>query len=566
MKACLRPTRSLLCAIIVCRFVLAPIPILAEGARGAVATVHPLATEAAWNAMDRGGNAVDAAVAAALTLGVVDGFNSGIGGGCFFLARLADGKIVALDGRETAPAAATREMYVRDDHVQPKLSQTGPLAVAVPGALAVYEYAIARHGRLSFQSHLLNAAKIAEEGFVISDHYARKIADVADDLVRSAGAFPIFFNADGSPKKAGEILKQRDLATTYRAIARDGSGWFYKGEFAARVDAWMKRIGGIMTADDLANYRFREREPLRATYRNFEIIGFPPPSSGGVHVAQILNLLEPYQLSLMGTNSADFIHITAEAMKLAFADRAYWLGDPDFTPVPRQLVSKSYSRSLGKNLHPKRVSVVKGPGRPDKAQSDVFGKHTTHISTADADGNWVACTATINTTFGSKVVLPGTGVILNNEMDDFSIQPGLSNYFGLVGSEANAIAPGKRPLSSMSPTIVLERGRPVLATGAAGGPTIISQTVLSILWAIDLEFDPQQALSQGRFHHQWSPDELRIEKSIPESVRTSLEERGHKLNVVDAIGASQTVARPTGSAKFSAAADPRVPGSSAVVR
>ena len=446
------------------------------------------------------------------------------------------------------------------------MSQTGPLAVAVPGALAVYEYATARHGRLSFQSHLLNAAKIAEDGFAISDHYARRIADVADDLGRSAGAFPIFFHEDGSPKKAGEILKQPDLASTYRSLAREGSAWFYKGDFARRVEAWMKRTGGIITAEDFANYRFREREPLRTTYRNFEIVGFPPPSSGGVNVAQILNLLEPHQMSLLGTNSADFIHITAEAMKLAFADRAYWLGDPDFTPVPRQLISKSYARTLGRNLHPKRVSVVKGPGRPDKAQSDVFGKHTTHFSTADAMGNWVACTATINTTFGSKVVVPGTGVVLNNEMDDFSIQPGVANYFGLVGSEANAIAPGKRPLSSMSPTLVLEQGRPVLATGAAGGPTIISQTVLSILWAVDLEFGPQQALAQGRFHQQWSPDELRIEKTIPEAVRSSLEERGHKLKVVDAIGASQTVARPTGSAKFSAAADPRVPGSSAVIR
>jgi gamma-glutamyltranspeptidase/glutathione hydrolase len=323
---------------------------------------------------------------------------------------------------------------------------------------------------------------------------------------------------------------------------------------------WMKANGGLITAEDFRRYEIKLRTPLRATYRGHEIIGFPPPSSGGVHVAQVLNILEHFDLKALRANSPDFIHVVTEAMKLAFADRAHWLGDPDFAPVPRGLVSKEYAATLARKIDRQRASPVPAHGTPERAAEDVFGKHTTHFSTADAEGNWVACTATINTSFGSKVVVPGTGVVLNNEMDDFALQPGVPNYFGLVGAEANAVAPGKRPLSSMSPTLVLRDGRPLLSVGAAGGPTIISQTLLAIVHTIDFGLPVDAALAQPRFHHQWQPDELRIEKSVPEKVRRELERRGHKLKVVDSLGAAQAVAFDARRGAFRGAADPRGEG------
>ena len=263
----------------------------------------------------------------------------------------------------------------------------------------------------------------------------------------------------------------------------------------------------------------------------------------------------------MGPNSADFIHVVAESMKLAFADRAYWLGDPDFVKVPRGLGAKAYAVRLAKGIRLNRAMPVARHGAPDGAETDVFDRHTTHLSTADADGNWVACTATVNTSFGCKVVVPGTGVVLNNQMDDFSVQPGATNYFGLIGAEANAIAPGKRPLSSMSPTLVLKDGKPVLSVGAAGGPTIISQTVLAIIGTIDFGMDPEAALAQPRFHHQWKPDELVVEKGIGEDVLRDLEKRGHRLKRVNSLGVTQAVgANPSG---FAGACDPRVEGKAA---
>jgi len=533
----------------------------AAAQKGIVATVHPRATDAAVRAFERGGNAIDAAVAAALTLGVVDGHNSGIGGGCFMLIRTATGKFVALDGREVAPAAASRDMFVRDGKADPKLSQTGALAAGVPGSLAVYEHAINQYGRLSLDSHLLAAAEIAEQGFAIDRTYAGRLAGTAAELRGFDHAKKAFLKQDGSPWAAGEVLRQPELGGSYRAIAEQGTEWFYRGPFGRTMEAWMRGHGGIMTAKDFADYKFVNREPLRTRYRGYEIVGFPPPSSGGVHVGEILNILEHFDLKSMGAGSVEFIHVAAEAMKLAFADRAYWLGDPDFVPVPRGLVSKEYSAQLAHRVHRDQATPVLEQGTPANASSDTFKKHTTHFSAADRDGNWVACTATINTSFGSKVVVPGTGIVLNNQMDDFSIQPGVSNYFGLVGAEANAVAPRKRPLSSMSPTIVLKNGKPVLSVGAAGGPTIISQTALAIINVVDFGMDVQTALRQPRFHHQWKPDELRLEKSVPAEVRAALEKRGHKLNVVDSMGAAQAIAFD--GSRFAGSADPRSEGKAA---
>lgn len=523
-----------------------------------VATVHPLATEAGVEAMRRGGNAVDAAVAAGLTLGIVDSHNSGLGGGCFLLIRRANGEIVAIDGRETAPAKATRDMYLRDGKAVAALSETGALASGVPGEVAAFHQAVTKYGKLPWKDHCLTAAKLAEGGFPVTRNYAGRLSSVAKELAKFPASRAIFLKPDGSPWTTGETLRQPDLGQTFRALAEQGSDWFYRGPFAKATGDWMRANGGLLTESDFASYVAKPREPLRMTYRGYEIIGFPPPSSGGVHVAQILNLLEHFDLKAMGADSPDFVHVVAESMKLAFADRAHWLGDPDFAPVPRGLVDKAYAAQLARKIDLKKVTPVPQHNTPPNATSDVFSKHTTHFSTADAEGNWVACTATINTTYGSKVVVPGTGVVLNNEMDDFSAQSGVPNYFGLIGAEANAVAPGKRPLSSMSPTIVLRDGRPVLSVGAAGGPTIISQTLLAIIQVVDFGRDPAEALAQPRFHQQWSPDELRIEKKFPAELRRELERRGHKLKELDSMGACQAVGLKKDGTVFLGAADPRV--------
>jgi len=528
---------------------------VAHGAHGAVASVHPLASRAGLDVLKNGGNAIDAAVAVALTLGVVDAHDSGIGGGCFLLIRRANGEIVAIDGREKAPAAAARDMYLRDGEADPHLSQTGALASGVPGALAAYAYAIEHFGKKPLAELIEPAARIAEEGFPIDRVFAARLQATAGDLQQFEGTKALFFDAAGQPLAEGQTLKQADLAASYREIAKHGPDWFYRGAYASRVGEWMKASHGSLTAEDFANYRIELREPVRGTYRGVEIVSFPPPSSGGVHVLEILNMLEAFDLRAL-TESAR-VHVMAEAMKLAFADRAFWLGDPDFTPVPRGLMDKAYARSLAARIQLDHAIDVEGHGEPPNAGDDVFRKHTTHFSVADAEGNWVACTATINTSFGSKIIVPGTGILLNDEMDDFSAQPGKPNHFGLVGAEANAIAPGKRPLSSMSPTIVLRDGQPVLAVGAAGGPTIITQTVLAITGVLDLGLTLDAALAQPRFHHQWQPNELRLENRAPAELREKLTALGHHLESSNGIGSSNGVAWSDGT--FTAASEPRVP-------
>jgi gamma-glutamyltranspeptidase / glutathione hydrolase len=523
-----------------------------------VATVHPLATDAAVDALRRGGNAVDAIVTAGLVLSVVDSHNSGIGGGCFLVIRRANGEVVALDGREMAPAKATRDMFLRDGKAVAELSQTGALAVGVPGEIAAFHQAVSKYGKLPWADHCLAAARVAEAGFPVTRNLASRLAGVAKDIAKFPASRAVFLRPDGQPWQAGDVLRQPELSRTFRALAAQGPDWFYRGPFARLTAAWMRANGGLLTEADFANYVAKPRPPLRTTYRGHEIIGFPPPSSGGVHVAQILNILEHFDLKTLGADSPDFVHVVAEAMKLAFADRAHWLGDPDFAPVPRGLVDKGYAAQLAKQIDVKKATPVPKHHTPPNATSDVFGKHTTHFSAADAEGNWVACTATINTSYGSKVVVPGTGVVLNNEMDDFSAQPGTANFFGLVGAEANAVAPGKRPLSSMSPTIVLKDGRPILSVGAAGGPTIITQTLLAIIHTIDFGRDPAEALAQPRFHQQWSPDELRIEKTFPDAVRRELERRGHTLKELNSMGACQAVGRAKDGKSFLGAHDPRV--------
>ena len=535
--------------------------------KGMVSTVQPVATQAGLDALKAGGNAIDAAIACALTLGVVDGHNSGIGGGCFMTLRLADGRILALDGRETAPAAAARDMFLRDGKVDPALSVDGALAVGVPGEPALLAYASTNFGKLPLSRLLEAAARVATNGFALNRHYASRLDATRTELARYPASRAIFLQADGKPWHAGERLVQGDLGASYRAMAVSGVDWFYRGPFAAMTAFWMRANGGILTEEDLAGYQVRVREPVRGTYRGWEIVSFPPPSSGGVHVLEILNILENFDVKRLGDRSPEFVHVVTEAMKRAFADRARWLGDPDFTPVPRGLIDKAYAAELARGIQLDRTTAVSGAGTPPRAATDTFprevGRHTTHFSTADAEGNWVACTASLNTSFGSKVVVPGTGILLNNHMDDFSVQAGVPNSFGLVGAEANAVAAGKRPLSSMSPTILLREGRPMLSVGAAGGPTIISQTVLAILRTIDFGQDPQAALAGPRFHHQWRPDELHVEAAWGDGVVAELRKRGHIVVIDRSLGAAQAVGVGPGGIGFQGAADPRGEGSAA---
>ena len=509
------------------------------------------------NALKSGGNAIDAAVAVGLTLGVVDSHNSGIGGGCFMLIRLANGKFVAIDGREMAPAAATRDMFVTGGKGDTTLSQTGPLASGVPGELATFDYSVRKHGKKKLSELILPAATIAEQGFEVSGSYAARLRSVADDMGKFDGTRSVFFK-EGRTLKAGEILKQPDLAATYRGIARQGSDWFYRGPFAEATANWMKENGGIMTAADLANYRIVVREPVSTLYRGHKVVSVAPPSSGGVHVIQMLNILDTFDLKSLDDTTR--WHVIAEAMKLAFADRAHWLGDPDFAKVPRGLISKKYAASLAKKIDLDRAIAVPSHNLPPGWERDIFKKHTTHFSVADAQGNWVACTATVNTTFGSKVVIPGTGVVMNNEMDDFSVQPGVPNAFGLVGADANAVAPGKRPLSSMSPTIVLKDGKPIISLGAAGGAKIISSVLLELIDMLDLGMSPTEAIAAPRIHQQWSPDELMVEKALPEPIQAALRQRGHKVTELSSFAVSHIVARSADGKGFVGAADPRSGG------
>jgi gamma-glutamyltranspeptidase/glutathione hydrolase len=536
----------------------------ARSERGMVVTVHPIATDAAVEVMRQGGNAVDAAVTAALMLGVVDGHNSGIGGGCFMLIRTAGGEIIALDGRETAPAAAMRDLFIRDGKADTRLSQVGALASGVPGSLAVFDHAVTHFGKKRLAELLAPSAKVAEEGFPIDAVYARKLREVAADLATFPESKRILLKEDGQPCGVGEIIRQPELARTYREIAEKGIDHFYRGEFAGAVDQWMKQNGGILTAEDFAKYQMKTREPLVTRYRGHTIVGFPPPSSGGVHVGQILSMLERFDLKALDeVDRAMRVNVTVEAMKLAFADRAHWLGDPDFVPVPRGLIDPAYTAELAKKIDPKRATTVPSHGTPPRAEEDVFGKHTTHIAAADAEGNWVAITTSLNTAFGSKVIVPGTGVLLNNHMDDFSIQPGVPNSFKLVGADANAIAPLKRPLSSMSPTLVLKDDQPIMTVGAAGGPTIITQVVLAISNYLDLDHDLDAALRRPRFHHQWKPDELRIEITAGNEVIARLEKMGHPIKRVPPVGATQAIVRPAADEPFIGVSEPRLSGKAA---
>ncbi|MBT4693769.1 MAG: gamma-glutamyltransferase [Planctomycetaceae bacterium] len=529
-----------------------------------VATVRPEATDAAVRVLQDGGNAVDAAITAAYTLAVVDGYNSGIGGGCFILIRTPDGRLFAIDGREAAPGAATPDMFLKDGKAIPGASETGPLASGVPGAVAAYEMAWRVAGRKAWKDLLGDAIHYAANGFTIPEKYAERIRSKRTALAQFPGSHNVLFDSSGEPRQAGTKFVQADLSKTLKGIQTLGAKYFYRGPTAMLISQWMEQNGGILNMRDFRRYRAVSRTPVTSTYRDYTLVGFPPPSSGGVHVAQMLNILENYDLEAIYTQSPIiFKHVVTESMKLAFADRAYWLGDPAHAKVPLGLVSKVYARSLSTEIDLRAAKTVLSHGTPPLADTKIFDRHTTHITAVDAEGYWVAITATVNTSFGSKVIVPGTGVILNNEMDDFSIAPGVANAFGLLGSEANEVVAFKRPLSSMSPTIILQEGVPVMTIGAAGGPRIITNALLGAIRVLDLDMSPGEAIAMKRFHHQWSPDKLYLEAGTDGAVAESLRNMGHPVVIGGSTGTTQMIYRDPTTGLLTGVHDPRVPGKAA---
>lgn len=546
----------------------------------AAATVHPLATQSAMRILRSGGNAVDAAISAALVLGVVDGHNSGVGGGCLVLIRRSNGQLLAIDGRETAGLAAHETMFVRDGKADPSLSQNGPLACGVPGQIAAFKQMHATSGRLDWKELFADAHRAASEGVAASKSIGRTIAAEADQLQKYPASRAIYFHPSGKPIAEGERLIQKDLANTLAMISEQGPQWFYDGPFATACETYLKSIGGILTREDFRNYQAKTRTAIRTPYRQYEVIGFPTPSSGGMHIAQMLMMLQPFPVGAWMRSRPDaYYHLLCEVMKRAFADRAYWLGDSDFVDVPEGLLDPTYALDRMSDFNPDQASMGIEHGWPADANQQANSphgvsssedkKHTTHLTTADDEGNWVAMTCTVNTSWGSKVTVPGTGVILNNQMDDFSISPGIPNAFGLIGSQANAVAAGKRPLSSMSPTMVLDsKGQPVLTAGGAGGPRIINATLQVLLRVLDGGYWVNQAVGAPRVHHQWQPDQLLIEDQI--GVGTSLEispdlrkqlmNLGHPLKASSSIAICQAIARQ--GDRLTAAHDPRAQGSS----
>lgn len=544
----------------------------AWGRNGIVATAHPLATEAALRVLQEGGNAMDAALAAVYTLDVVTGYSLGLGGGEFWVIRRADtGEVLTVDGRETAPAAATREMYLDSaGAVIPGLSSAGVLSGGVPGSVAAREYIFEHFATLRRPRLLRDAIRAAGEGFLVTPRDEEVYAVSQPLFERFETTRKVMLKPDGTTYRAGDILVQADLARTLKRIAQDGAREFYEGETAREIARYMAEHGGLITLEDLAGYRVEIREPVHGTYRGYDIFSMPPPSSGGVHLVQMLNILEGWDLPQFGRYSARYYHHLAEVMEAAFADRAEYLGDPAFYDVPvRGLTSKEYAAELRDRIPDLWARKVKGPGEPrayEEADTSGFGRgHTSHLSIIDRWGNMVALTSSVNTWFGSGVILGNTGIFLNNTMDDFSLRPGYPNFYGLVGSEANAIAPGKRPLSSMTPTLILLDGKPFMAVGAAGGPRIITGTLQVILNVIDFGADIQNAVSDPRIHHQWKPDYLLLDLDISPDCASTLHAMGHTLLYRPTGSAVQGVMRDPETGMMFGGADPRAGGSAAGV-
>ena len=512
-----------------------------EASRGMVATEERIATRVGLDILRRGGNAVDAAVAVGFALAVTLPNAGNIGGGGFMLVHDAKThRTVAIDFREMAPTGATRDMYLDDKgQVVDGRSLVTHLAVGVPGTVAGLDHALKRYGTMKLADVLAPAIALAERGFPVYPSLAKLLEIERKNLERTPATKAIFL-PQGQPLRAGQRLVQRDLAQSLRRIASGGARAFYDGPIAAAIVAEMQRHGGLITRADLRKYEVVERDPVKGSYRGYEIQSMPPPSSGGIHIVQMLNVLERYPLSQYGAGSAQTLRTLAETMKYAYADRAEFLGDPGFVTVPAKgLTSKRYAGEIAGRIAAGTVvpSSQIRPGQPRDFESD----QTTHYSVVDHHGNAVATTYTLNLNFGSGIVAAGTGILLNNEMDDFSAKPGVPNAFGLVGGDANAIEPGKRPLSSMSPTLVMKDGRPWLVTGSPGGSRIITTTLQTIINTIDFGMNPAEAAAMPRIHHQWLPDELRVERGLSPDTLKLLAGQGYKVAVRPTMGRTQTV-------------------------
>jgi gamma-glutamyltranspeptidase / glutathione hydrolase len=539
-------------------------PVIAT--HGMVVTQEAEASRVGLDVLKRGGNAVDAAVAVGFALAVTLPRAGNIGGGGFMLIHRADrNQTIAIDYREAAPAATTKEVFLdANGEADPFKSRYSGLAIGVPGTVAGLELAWRKYGsgKFSFADLVAPAIALAHQGLTVDDDVADSLPLAARPLASHPSSARIYLRADGSVKQAGDHIALDDLAATLEAIAAGGAAGFYSGPVAQKIVDTVQAAGGRMTMADLAGYRAVERQPVSGTYRGYTVVSMPPPSSGGAHIIEILNILEGFPIAEQGLNSAASLHEMAEAEKLAYADRAAWLGDPDFVKIPLAgLTSKAYAEHLRALISPDRARPAADirPGEPQRYESD----QTTHFSIVDSDGDAVANTYTLNLPYGSGLVADGTGVLLNNELDDFAAKPGAANVYGLLGGDANAPGPMKRPLSSMSPTLVFKDGKLMMATGSPGGSRIITVVLQVIVNVIDHGLNVAEAQNAPRAHDQLFPDEFRIERGIsPDTIRL-LEAMGHKVVLSPSMGSANTIVRaPDG--ELTGASDLRQRGTLAV--
>ncbi len=534
------------------------LPIIAS--HGMVAAPEKLASEVGVEIMRRGGNAVDAAVATGFALAVTYPRAGNLGGGGFMLIHMADtDKQTFIDYRETAPAQAQRKLFLNEEGEVDRMREYfSHQSAGVPGSVAGLLYALEHYGTMSLKQVLQPAIDLASKGFAITFALDAEFASRQKRLLQDPEAARLFFDKNGKRRAVGSIFRQPDLAWTLQQIRKRGMAGFYEGPVADRIVANMEANEGLITHADLAGYKVVEREPIRGTFRGYQIVGAPPPSSGGTHIIQILNILEGYDANEWGHNSAAYLHHLTEAMKLAFADRSRYMGDPDFTAIPvEQLIDKAYAARLRERINP----LLATPSADIQPGIELGHKSsdTTQFTVADAAGNLVTNTYTLNFSFGSHIAVPGTGMLLNNEMADFASRPGFANAYGLIESEANSIAPGKRPLSSMSPTMVFQDGKAWLATGSPGGSIIITAVLQTIINAMEFEMNIASAAAAARVHHQWMPDRLLLERGVsPDTIRI-LEDMGHNAVISErTLGRTQSIMLQDGL--LYGATDTRRPG------
>ena len=524
---------------------------------GAVVSAHPLASKVGLNILKIGGNAVDAAIATQLALAVVYPQAGNLGGGGFFVARLSNGELVSIDYREMAPGKAHRDMYIdTDGTVRTDKSQNGQLSSGVPGTVAGL-FACYKYAKLPFEKLIQPAIDLAENGFAIGEREARALNGLQDELKQYNTVMTVFVKDNW---KSGDTLIQTDLANTLKRIRDNGAAGFYEGETARLIVEEMKRGGGIISYDDLKKYTAKKREPHIFDYKGYKIVSMPMPSSGGLLLNQMMKMIEDRNIAAMGFQSVQAVQLMTEVERRAFADRGEYMGDADFYKVPvKALTSKKYLEERMKDYDPAKASIsttIK-PGQASMYEST----ETTHFNVIDKDGNAVAVTTTLNDSYGSKTVVGGAGFFLNDEMDDFSIKPGVPNMYGAIGGEANAIVPGKRMLSSMTPTIVLKDNKPYIIAGTPGGTTIPTSVFQTIVNIIEFGLSTEDAVWKPKFHHQWFPDTLNVEKGFPQEARDALQKMGYNIKQLNGIGRTEVIKvlsnGPSSKLRIEAVADNR---------